>query len=149
MKIFVTVGHTRFDALFIEIDKISNNGNWFFTHQISDGFYTPKSGESFTFTENIKKHYNDADVVITHAGAGTVFELLELNKKIIVVNNTNRVDSHQGDLTIYVNKHNYALTCNSLNELESLLRNIIMFNSKRYKKEKFKKSNDILHLLNI
>jgi len=149
MKVFVTVGHTRFDALFKEIDEISNNSNWLFTHQISDGHYIPKSGKYFTFTENIKEFYNDADIIITHAGAGTVFELLELNKKIIVVNNTNRVDSHQGDLTKYVRKHNYALTCGSLCELETQLRNISSFTPKKYQKENFQKSIDILHFLNI
>lgn len=149
MKVFVTVGHTRFDALFKEIDRISKNGDWLFTHQISDGLYTPKSGESFTFTQNIKEFYIDADVIITHAGAGTVFELLELNKKIIVVNNTNRVDSHQGDLTKYVRKHNYALACNSLNELETQLLSISSFGPKKYQKQNFQKSRDILQLLNI
>lgn len=149
MKVFATVGHTRFDALFEEIDRISDNGSWLFTHQISDGLYIPKSGESFSFTKNIKEFYIDADVIITHAGAGTVFELLELNKKIIVVNNTNRVDSHQGDLTKYVRKHNYALTCDSLCELETQLRNISSFTPKRYQKEKFQKSRDILQLLNM
>jgi len=148
MKVFVTVGHTRFDALFEEIDRISDNGSWLFTHQISDGLYIPKSGENFSFTKNIKEFYSDADVIITHAGAGTVFELLELNKKIIVVNNTNRVDSHQGDLTKYVRKHNYALTCDSLCKLEEQLHKINHFTPEKYQKERFTKANEIFETLN-
>ena len=45
MNIFVTVGHTRFDSLFKQIDKFKRD-DWHFVSQMYDGFYVPKNGKN-------------------------------------------------------------------------------------------------------
>ena len=83
MKIFVTVGTTKFDSLIKYIDKNIKNENFQIEMQIADGYYKPINYKYFSFTSDIENLYLDSDVVITHAGAGSIYHLLELRKRII------------------------------------------------------------------
>jgi beta-1,4-N-acetylglucosaminyltransferase len=148
MKIFVTVGHTRFDSLFRQIDHI-NNSEWHFISQVYDGCYVPENGDSISFTSNIHKYFEVADLVITHAGAGTVYTLLELAKPTIVIANTDRVDSHQEDLLKYVEDNKFALVCRDLSELEFLIEQFGTFEPKSYVSEPFLAANEISHMLGL
>ncbi|MBU2870945.1 hypothetical protein KO502_09560 [Colwellia sp. E2M01] len=119
------------------------------TYQISDGHYIPNSGSYFRFTDDIISYYKDADVVITHGGAGTIFKLLELRKKIIVVLNNHRVDPHQVEIVNYVNENHYGLACFELNQLETLLPLSVDFSPATYKDNPFVKAKEIIEILNI
>lgn len=149
MNIFTTVGNTRFDALFEEIDKIENHQKWQLIHQISDGQYLPKKGSYFRFVDNIDQYYADADIVITHGGAGTIFKLLELGKKIIVVLNSQRLDPHQTEIVNYIHDNEYGLACFDLRKLPGLLNKITDFSPIKYKKPAFFKTADIIEILDI
>jgi beta-1,4-N-acetylglucosaminyltransferase len=149
MNLFITVGYTRFDALFKEVDRISTTTNWLISHQIADGDYLPVNGQYFRYSESIEQHYLDADIIITHAGAGTVFKLLELNKKIIVVENTERIDHHQQELVQYVISNGYALACRNLNELAALLDGVNNFVPNKYKPTSFFKAKEMSQLLGL
>lgn len=148
MNIFVTVGHTRFDSLFKQIDRICRD-EWHFVSQIYDGTYIPKCGEHFAYTQEIARYYEKADVVITHAGAGTVYSLLEMGKTIIVVANSDRIDTHQDDLIRYVEESNFAQVCRDLSELEGLLLNTTGFVAKEYRTEAFSGAEDICKALGL
>jgi UDP-N-acetyl-D-mannosaminouronate:lipid I N-acetyl-D-mannosaminouronosyltransferase len=122
MNIFVTVGHTYYNALFQAVNEQLSSATYHVVNQISDGDYLPDKHEYFTFTDNIALYINQADVVITHAGAGSVFHLLEIGKPIVVVPNFERVDAHQKDLANFVERNNYASVCNDLTQLAQCVR---------------------------
>lgn len=111
MKIFITVGSTQFTELIKECDKLLSSVENEITAQIGHSPYIPKSFPSFRFTSEIDSYYNNAEVIICHAGAGTVYSLLEKGKRIIVVPNLNLADDHQKEIANFVLKNNYAAVC--------------------------------------
>ncbi|MDD2698434.1 MAG: glycosyltransferase [Arcobacteraceae bacterium] len=141
MKIFVTVGTTKFDSLIKSVDENLLDLDYEVTMQISDGNYKPKH---FEFTNEIQKYFREADVVITHAGAGSIYELLELGKKIIIVPNFDRIDKHQSDIADYMDKNNYAKSIyNIVNVIEALKSH----NFDEFKKENFFKAQEIIDFM--
>ena len=117
MNIFVTVGHTHYNSLFQAVNEQLSPETYHVVNQISDGDYKPDKHQYFKFTQNIASQIEQADLVITHAGAGSVFHLLEIGKPIVVVPNFERIDEHQKDLANFVEKNNYASVCNDLAQL--------------------------------
>lgn len=118
MKIFVTVGSTRFCSLVEAVDRYLSNDLYNVTIQLADGLYKPQNHRYITFTEDVERYYDEADLVITHAGAGTVFRLLELNKKVVVVPNFERIDDHQSDIADYMSLNGFTGVCHDLSKIE-------------------------------
>lgn len=147
MKFFVTIGNTRFDSLFMALDIIAANSKHEFIGQIADGNYIPKNFHSFAFEKNISKQILEADAVICHAGAGSVYRLLEHKKKLIVIFNTDRVDEHQKDLAHFVKSEHLALTCCNLTHLEELIEKLDNFSPNNYIKDEFHKTEEIMNYL--
>lgn len=115
MKILITVGTTRFDRLIALVASES----FFREHECKAqvGLGGPNYGyfECFEYAENIDEFYSWADVVITHAGAGSIYRLLELKKRLVVVPNTDRVDPHQLDIASFMHINGYVRTASELN----------------------------------
>jgi beta-1,4-N-acetylglucosaminyltransferase len=144
--IFVTVGTTPFDSLIEYLDNMESKEEIIL--QISkDAKYIPKNKKYFQFISNINEYYEKASLIITHAGAGSIYNLLEKEKIIIIVPNTERVDNHQLDITEYMKNENYALTCFNLNSLEKMIKNINNYNLKMYEKDSFFKAKEISKLV--
>jgi beta-1,4-N-acetylglucosaminyltransferase len=137
MKIFVTVGTTPFDTLIRFCDE-NLDSSLAITMQISnDASYIPKRFDHIKFTKDIISSYQSADLVITHAGAGTIFTLLEMRKRIIVVPNLDRDDSHQKDLAGVVEKRNWGLVCWHYQDLPELIVRAIDFLMVPYERQEF------------
>jgi beta-1,4-N-acetylglucosaminyltransferase len=117
--IFVTVGTTAFESLIKSVDEISNQIKEEVICQIADGKYTPINCEYFRFKSSLEKEFKNADLVICHGGAGTLFNLLKLNKRIISVPNLERKDKHQTDLIDTLSNENYIISCYELSELKT------------------------------
>lgn len=147
MKIFVTVGNTRFDSLFKALDELADCSKHSFLGQIADGHYKPRNFEFFSFSDNISTHISSADAVICHAGAGSVYRLLECRKKLIVVFNTDRVDEHQRDLARFVESESLGLVCWDLSNLAALLQQLPQFEQKEYVKDEFHQTQNITNYL--
>lgn len=147
MNIFVTVGTTKFDSLIGAVDKVAKNDGNTYIYQIANGEYKPLFGNYFTFTKCIDKYYSQADVVITHAGAGSIYTLLERRKKIIIVPNLDRVDKHQSDISEFMEKGQYAKVCNDLDSIEQLIKGIGSFNPNQFLKIDFFKEKEIASFL--
>ena len=121
MKVLVTVGTTPFDSLIRFCDE-NLSSDFDLTLQLSNkGIYLPKRFNFFRFADNIAEYYDNSDVVITHAGAGTIFNLLERGKHIIVVPNLDRDDGHQRDLAEIISQKKWGLVCWELDTLPALI----------------------------
>lgn len=148
MKIFVTVGNTRYNSLIKAIDAHLSRDEFDITIQVADGEYTPKHHKYFRYSDNIEQYFNGAELVITHAGAGTVFQLLEDNQKMLVIPNHDRVDDHQLDLANYLKQNNYANVCYDLTTIKQCILEANNTVYARYENEHFSGYTLISALLN-
>ncbi|MGE6433039.1 PssE/Cps14G family polysaccharide biosynthesis glycosyltransferase [Shewanella baltica] len=153
MKIFVTTGTTEFrsliDTCLVEL----------FQHEVIiqspffNDFESKYGGRGnikfYSFVDNIADFYDWADLIITHAGAGSVYNLLELNKKVIVVPNLDRNDQHQAQLADFVLESNYASVCRNLSELNLVIESCLISEFNAYKNETFCGAADILKLFGL
>jgi beta-1,4-N-acetylglucosaminyltransferase len=71
---------------------------------------------AYRYKSSIKEDITEADLVISHAGAGSVMETLEANKKLIVVINETLMNNHQLELAEKMFDEGYLLytTCSGL-----------------------------------
>ncbi|HAW7953835.1 TPA: hypothetical protein JLO29_000106 [Escherichia coli] len=149
MKIFTTVGTTSFDLLIKSVDEFAaTNKDNDFIFQIANGQFHPRNGCYFRFENDIVHYYEWADVVITHAGAGTIYKLLEQRKKVIIVPNLVRIDKHQCDIAQYMCDHHYSLVLWDLSSLSSIMKDIEKFSPAVYKKTPFFRSDEIVNFIN-
>lgn len=128
--IFVTVGTTAFNALIKAVDNTRINDQVII--QKSDGNYLPQNYKFFEFTDKINDYYEDADIIITHGGAGSIYKLLEMGKKIIGVANEERKDKHQFDILQKLSKDGYLVWCKDLNKLNQCIKKIKRLKLKKY-----------------
>lgn len=133
INIFVTIGTTDFSHLIAFCDKLGKNPKFKIVCQIANVKYTPEDIEFFRFTKNIEHYYLESDVIISHAGAGTVYRILEMGKKLIVVPNPGLKDSHQIDICKYLEENNLAFVANNVSETEDLLNKITAHSFSKYK----------------
>ncbi|OQV18125.1 putative UDP-N-acetylglucosamine transferase subunit ALG13-like protein [Hypsibius exemplaris] len=110
--VFATVGTTSFDELieallsdsFLQI--LHDKGYRKLVLQIGRGRIEPVAQEtrcgveisSYRLKPNIQDDLMAADLVISHAGAGSVLETLALNKRLLVVVNETLMGNHQTEL---------------------------------------------------
>ena len=146
MRVLVTVGTTRFDSLIRYIDEVFADSLIAFTFQIADGKYEPVNFPFFTFSNDIETYYRESDLVICHAGAGTIYKLLEIKKKIIIVPNTERTDNHQLDITSYMGANGYALTVTDFTLLKDTIEKISHIKLIPFEKHDFDKTREIVLL---
>ena len=142
MKIFVTVGTTQFDSL---IEFLDNNldQKYDVLLQVANGKYKPKNFKFIEFTKDINTIYEEYDYIITHAGSGTIYKLLELRKPFIVVPNMDRVDHHQADIANFLEENSYALNCTDYNDIIPSLKKLTSIHLNIYEKESFFKAEEI------
>ncbi|XP_027335807.1 UDP-N-acetylglucosamine transferase subunit ALG13 homolog [Abrus precatorius] len=130
--VFVTVGTTCFDALVRAVDSNDVKQALFakgYTHlliQMGRGSYLPTKSERdgslavdyFTFSSSIADHLRSASLVISHAGSGSIFETLRLEKPLIVVVNEDLMDNHQSELAeeLADRKHLYCASPHTLHQ---------------------------------
>eukprot|EP00249_Psilotum_nudum_P020188 c27595_g2_i5 orf=285-791(+) len=111
-EVFVTVGTTSFDALVQVVDSsecrdaLLKQGYSSMLIQLGRGSYIPsKSSQDkdlgvdfFTFAPDLSQFMSSADLIISHAGSGSIFESLHMHKPLIVVVNEALMDNHQAEL---------------------------------------------------
>ena len=104
-RVFVTVGTTSFDALIQATttpefaNALEKLGFDELRLQVGRG-QAPVSDSVtwFRFAPTITEEMRAADVVISHAGAGSILEALELGKRLVVCVNEKLMDNHQAEL---------------------------------------------------
>ncbi|XP_014210134.1 UDP-N-acetylglucosamine transferase subunit ALG13 homolog [Copidosoma floridanum] len=132
-KIFVTVGTTKFDDLIKTIttdevlQELSKKGYSEMIMQIGRSHVEPdctkRCGfhriEVFNLKPSLQEDMQTADLIISHAGAGSCLEALELSKPLIVVTNDRLMDNHQLELAeqLYKDGHLLYTNCKGLTQL--------------------------------
>ena len=73
--------------------------------------------------EKMKDIIKDSDIIITHAGVGTIMECLEMYKEIIVVprkvENLEHVNNHQEEIAFEMEKKGFLTKVDTYEELEN------------------------------
>ncbi|OZS41298.1 PssE/Cps14G family polysaccharide biosynthesis glycosyltransferase, partial [Photobacterium sanguinicancri] len=126
-KVFVTLGTTVFSSLVNEIINISSEVklNVIIQTPDADNFSSSDDVKFVKFVEDVERFYVDCDLVVTHAGAGSIYSLLDMNIPFIAVPNLERADHHQKDIASFLSENNYAKVCNLPTELGGIIENII------------------------
>lgn len=70
----------------------------------------------FPFSDDIRGQIRDADLVISHAGTGSIIDALREKKKLVVVPNTLLMDDHQQEIAREFERLNYLVLSNSMSE---------------------------------
>jgi beta-1,4-N-acetylglucosaminyltransferase len=75
--------------------------------RIVDGLHV----EAFQYLPSIGELIREADLVISHAGSGTVLETLGAGRRLITVINESLMDNHQTELAYQMCKDRHLLYC--------------------------------------
>eukprot|EP00382_Lankesteria_abbotti_P005484 CAMPEP_0113851194 /NCGR_PEP_ID=MMETSP0372-20130328/4439_1 /TAXON_ID=340204 /ORGANISM="Lankesteria abbotti" /LENGTH=159 /DNA_ID=CAMNT_0000821845 /DNA_START=92 /DNA_END=568 /DNA_ORIENTATION=- /assembly_acc=CAM_ASM_000359 len=144
MIIFVTVGTTSFDRLLDVVDSVP-----FHELAVSLGFHklvVQMAGlhtigesplqivESFELKPSIQQEVDGCDVVICHAGAGSVLQCLKAKKKCLAVVNGDLMGNHQIELALQLEEENYLLAAKSPSEVPSKFKKLCSSNLKEFPK---------------
>ena len=143
--IFVTSGSPSFEALIEEVDKIALKLKEPVVAQIGNGRYLPKNCKWFRFKAPLYTFYKKADIVISHHGAGTIFEVLKFSKKLICVENTENI--HNPDIVNEFSRQGYLLNCKKVGDLEKIIRKAKTYNFKKYTSGECKIADYIIDFL--
>jgi len=98
--IFVTVGEQLpFDRLVRAVDECAQKLGQEIFAQIGETEWRPKKigYEKFLNPDEFNKRFVEADVIIAHAGMGTIITALELGKPIIVMPRKAALGEHRND----------------------------------------------------
>ena len=63
---------------------------------------------AFSYSSNINKYIENVDLIISHAGTGSIIDCLHLNKPLIVIVNK-LMDNHQLEIAQQFTKLNYCI----------------------------------------
>uniref|UniRef100_A0A8C3GKC8 UDP-N-acetylglucosamine transferase subunit ALG13 n=1 Tax=Cairina moschata TaxID=8855 RepID=A0A8C3GKC8_CAIMO len=132
-SVFVTVGTTSFDELIAAVSSppamraLRSRGCERLVLQIGRGALepAPRRGAAlaldvFRFKESLAEELRRADLVISHAGAGSCLETLEEGKPLLVVINEKLMDNHQLELAKQLHRDGHVLYCNCSTLVETL-----------------------------
>lgn len=123
MKILVTVGTGSYDSLITCLDDDLNANDFNVLFQIGQGKYIPKKHPYERFIPNLANMYHEFDLIISHCGAGTVFQCLTSRIPIIVIPNTERSDNHQLDLAKYLSLNNFCHVSYTVDDVVNNIKN--------------------------
>ena len=131
--IFVTVGTTLFDKLISAVSSpqalqwMQANGYTRLVIQYGKGAEPciPKDAplpniETYRFRPTLGKDMREADLILSHAGAGTVHEATKLHKQLVVVINTELMDNHQTELAHAMGNRKHLFVVDSPKDFENI-----------------------------
>lgn len=141
-----------FHRLLDEVEKNIENGNINEEVIVQAGYTKFISDKmkifSMTSKENLKDLIKKADLIITHAGVGSIEMSLEQNKKVIAVPRLKKfkehVNDHQKDIEGEFNKRGWLIGINDVSELSVALKKVKRFIPKKYEKPK---SDEIIYVI--
>lgn len=66
---------------------------------------------AFPFTHDISSYIKTADIIVSHAGTGSIIDVLRLKKNLVVVTNDSLLDNHQLEVALMMAKKGYLIDC--------------------------------------
>ena len=99
---------------------------------------------SFVSREEYAKLNDEADIIITHAGVGTITDCIKKGKKVIVVPRLKEYKEHTNDHQIQITKEfeekGYVLAAYDIKDLGKVVKKLDKFKPNKYESnnEKFK-----------
>lgn len=135
-RVFVTVGTTSFQELIqlvISDDAIAQYKEWGVEEvRIQGGIAFDERNQNdwvekgvefhlYGYKSSILEDLKWADIIISHAGAGTTIEALDLGKILVVVPNEDLMGNHQLELANKLGREKYAVQTTIHTFFESLL----------------------------
>lgn len=127
--IFVTVGTDvhGFERLVSTMDQLACDLDDDVVIQVGQTDYQPTNTEWFQFTssDEIERLYKDATVIVGHAGAGTVIEIVSRGKPAVIVprraKNDEHVDDHQLELANAIQRWDGIFVVDDATRIEDVL----------------------------
>lgn len=149
--ILVTIGTQKqsFKRLFNYINELDINEKIIVQGGKSKYSFTNSNVEFHDFfsQDEMNDKIEDARIIITHGGGGTIFKALEKGKKVIIVPRLKEykehINDHQLEVTSYVVENNYALMALTKEQLEHNINIIDDYKFSKYKNNKDKFTLDI------
>lgn len=111
--------------------------------------YTTKNMKILKYISpnDFDKYIKECDVLITHAGVGSIFTGLKNNKKVLAIPRLSKYkehhNDHQLDIVEEFTKEGYIMSFNNVRELEECLKKIDKFKIKKYKSN----TNNMIELI--
>ena len=158
LLILVSVGTAEysFDRLFRMIDEVCDmgiiDGNDIIAQKGSTK-YNPRNFKCFNLIgrDEFQKYINSADLIICHAGTGSVILPLKLGKKIIVVPRRAKygehVDDHQLELRDTFTRAGYTLSAENKDELVKAIKDSHSFVPNKFKSNNARINNLIIDFI--
>jgi len=118
-----------FENLIQEMDKIAGKIDETVVMQIGNTSYEPKKAKYFRFIseKEIDGLYNDARIVVCHAGVGSILTALQHNKPIIAVPRKKKygehIDDHQIEIAREWEKEGKIIAVYNIDNLEKTILN--------------------------
>ena len=147
--IFVTVGTPKygFSRLVEKMDEIARKEKVII--QTGSTNYVPKNADHMKFMS--RKEFEDmimkSDVVVTHAGVGSIIQILDAGKPIVVVPRrkhlNEHVNDHQMDITKEFEESNIVTACYDVSNLEKKIKQAKKLKPRKESKEKEKLLNTL------
>lgn len=139
--LFITVGTTEFDQLMNAIDSsdffgcISTCGFNRIVIQMGRGVHTPNElkaycernsieCEIYRFKNTLDEDMRNADLIISHCGAGSILEVITMGKPLVVVVNTSLQDNHQTELSDALTEGKYCYSTVPSKLVDTLLQRL-------------------------
>ena len=141
-----------FHRLLDEIEKNIENGNINEEVVVQAGFTKYKSDKmkifSLTSKENLENLIKQADLIITHAGVGSIEMALEQNKKVIAIPRLKKfgehVNDHQKDIEKKLDEKGCLIGIDDVSKLGIALKKVKKFIPKKYEKPK---NDEIIYII--
>ena len=147
--ILVTLGtqDKTFERLLKAIDKQIKKGNIKDRVVVQAGFTKYESDNMEVFDlipmKIFDKLMDEADLIITHGGVGSILSAIRKNKKIIAIPRLSKyrehTNDHQQQIVEEFVKKQYILTCKDLNKI-----NLVIEEAKNFQPSKYKSNNNTM-----
>jgi len=132
-----------FHRLLEEVEKNIENGNINDEVVVQAGFTKYESDRmkifNTTSNQNLKELIKNADLIITHAGVGSIEMSLEQNKKVIAVPRLKKykehINDHQKDIEGEFNKRGWIIGIDEVEKLGEALKKVKKFIPKKFEKK--------------
>jgi beta-1,4-N-acetylglucosaminyltransferase len=111
------VGTGGFDQLVQAVDALPVEAHI----QIGSGRTIPQRHAWFRFADDLRPYERWADVVVAHAGVGTIFEVLRLGKKLVCIANPGRIDRHQEQILDVLAASGHLIRCPDVRTLDAAI----------------------------